>query len=263
MIGSDGRVAARLEGAFGIDEFRAAIERGAQSDVARRRPLAVAASATHRPLEPAEALVPRRRRLVQPRARGPQRAGPQAVAHLAPGAAGARSTRPASSSAARCLATAWRVIGSAAVSAGTVVEPSRTSVSTTWRRVGSASAAKTGPIGSLSQAYASAKRRRQRGQRERRLGLHDDDARAGRRGDDEQLDARRRLVVAPPPPDEPVRLLGRLDVDLALGLVLEPLLAALLGRERLPDLLGGRLDLDLAARAHGGSFDNRLVAIVV
>ena len=94
-------------------------------------------------------------------AAGARAPGAQPVAHLARAPPGTRSTRPASSSAARCLATAWRVIGSAAVSAGTSVEPSRSSVSTIWRRVGSASAAKTGPMsvahaGTAASAAASA-----------------------------------------------------------------------------------------------------------
>ncbi len=50
---------------------------------------------------------------------------------------------------ATCLATAWRLIGSAAASTGTLVLPSRSSACTIHRRVGSDSAANTGPTSSL------------------------------------------------------------------------------------------------------------------
>ena len=167
--------------------------------------------------EPHQPLVPRGRRLVQPRARRAQRAGAQrGSAPRARPSAGARSTSPASPSAARCLATAWRVIGSA----GRQRRHRRRAVA--QQRLDDAA------------ARAGRRARRRRGRRRRSSGAParsapparpagrpardsvDDHARAGRRGDDEELHARRRLVAAPPPPHQPVRLVGDLDVDLAL-----------------------------------------------
>ena len=55
-----------------------------------------------------------------------------------------RSTRPASSSSARCLAIAWRVMGSSAASFEADAGPRSDSRSNTRRRVGSASAANRG-----------------------------------------------------------------------------------------------------------------------
>src|SRR3984885_11982514 len=97
---------------------------------------------------------------------------------------------------------------------------------------------------------------RQQLEREAGRGLDDDDAATNRSGDDQNLDTPGRGgVVGPPPPDQAMRLLDRLDPDLASRIVLQPTVAPFVGRERLPDLLGVGCDLHLA-------LDNRWVAIV-
>ena len=73
-------------------------------------------------------LRPRRLGRLEPVRRRLQRACPQPVVDLAAGDRARARPGRRSTSVERCLATAWRVIGSSAVSAGTDVEPSRISV---------------------------------------------------------------------------------------------------------------------------------------
>ena len=168
--------------------------------------------------------------------------------------AGSRSTSPAPVSVERCLATAWRVIGSSAVSAGTEVEPSRISVSSICRRVGSASAPNTSPSWSLTRRRLEG-RRQLRHRHHRRLRLGDGHARAaiGYRDDARRpRGARARSSLSRH--HHQLMWLGRSvprprAVRSLVGL--EPALAALVGGDGLPHILERRFDRDLSGHVVG------------
>ena len=108
----------------------------------------------HVRLQPGQPLIPLGADRRHPRHGLPQWLGREPVASL-PALPRRPAARPASSSAARCLAIAWRVTGSSRANSVAVPLPRSASSAITCRRVGSASAANVEPTSWLTPPAAA------------------------------------------------------------------------------------------------------------
>ena len=231
---------------------------------ALERELLAALELPSRACERGKPRVPGGADLVDPLCRRAERRGRQRVARFPP--ARCASTRPASRSAARCFETAWRVTGRSAASSVGVAVPARRA---SRRRTGGSG--RRAPETSTARCFYRSRRhtgaRRgvqlERGRPRGRLLAHEDprpalgrleaevddavvvepqdDARAFLDGFDHSL---AHLAVVPAEHASAAR--GRVELDL----VREPLLQLRLVRQRRPDLVGRRVELDLTHDLH-------------